>query len=98
VVILLFRAINNQSVVVAVFKVAGYTYGPILGLFLFGLLTKRKILDKWVPLVAVIAPVITYLISSYSEELFFGYKFGFELLILNGMLVVAGLFLLSRKK
>jgi SSS family solute:Na+ symporter len=98
VVILLFRAINNQSVVVAVFKVAGYTYGPILGLFLFGLLTKRKVLDKWVPLVAVIAPVITYLISSYSEELFFGYKFGFELLILNGMLVVAGLFLLSKKK
>jgi SSS family solute:Na+ symporter len=98
VVILLFRAINNQSVVVAVFKVAGYTYGPILGLFLFGLLTKRKVLDKWVPLVAVIAPVITYLISSYSEELFFGYKFGFELLILNGMLVLAGLFLLSKKK
>jgi Na+/proline symporter len=98
VVILLFRAINNQSVVVAVFKVAGYTYGPILGLFLFGLLTKRKVLDKWVPLVAVIAPLITYLISTYSEELFFGYKFGFELLILNGLLVVTGLFILSKKK
>jgi Na+/proline symporter len=98
VVILLFRAINNQSVVVAVFKVAGYTYGPILGLFLFGLLSKRKVLDKWVPLVAVIAPVITYFISTYSEELFFGYKFGFELLILNGLLVVTGLFILSKKK
>jgi SSS family solute:Na+ symporter len=97
VVILLFRAINNQSVVVAVFKVAGYTYGPILGLFLFGLLTKRKVLDKWVPLVAVVAPIITYFISTYSEELLFGYKFGFELLILNGLLVVTGLFLLSKK-
>jgi solute:Na+ symporter, SSS family len=98
VVILLFRAINNQSVVVAVFKVAGYTYGPILGLFLFGLLSKRKVLDKYVPLIAVIAPVITYFISTYSEKLFFGYKFGFELLILNGLLVVTGLFLLSKKK
>jgi len=97
IVILLFSAVNNQSVVVAVFKVAGYTYGPILGLFLFGLLTKRKVLDKWVPLVAVIAPVITYFISTYSEELFFGYKFGFELLILNGLLVVTGLFFLSKK-
>jgi Na+/proline symporter len=97
IVILLFSAVNNQSVVVAVFKVAGYTYGPILGLFLFGLLTKRKVLDKWVPLVAVVAPIITYIISTYSEELFFGYKFGFELLILNGLLVVSGLFFLSKK-
>jgi solute:Na+ symporter, SSS family len=97
VVILLFSAINNQSVVVAVFKVAGYTYGPILGLFLFGLLTKRKVKDKWVPLVAIIAPVICYFVSSYSEVLFSGYKFGFELLILNGLLVGAGLFILSDK-
>jgi solute:Na+ symporter, SSS family len=97
VVILLFRLINNQSVVVAVFTVAGYTYGPILGLFLFGLLSRRKVRDKWVPLVAVAAPVLSFFISKWSPILFSGYKFGFELLIVNGMLVVLGLFLLSKK-
>jgi len=96
-VILLFRAVNNQSVVVAVFKVAGYTYGPILGLFLFGLLSKRKVRDKWVPLVAIIAPVICYFISTYSKNWFNGYEFGFELLIVNGFLVFIGLFLLSER-
>ncbi len=96
-VILLFRAVNNQSVVVAVFKVAGYTYGPILGLFLFGLLSKRKVRDKWVPLVAIIAPVICYFISTYSKKWFNGYEFGFELLIVNGFLVFIGLFLLSER-
>lgn len=67
-VILAFRAVNDQSVVVAVFTVAGYTYGPILGLFLFGLLTKRKINDRWVPLIAVAAPALSYLISANSEK------------------------------
>jgi solute:Na+ symporter, SSS family len=81
-----FRAISNESVVVAVFTVAGYTYGPILGLFVFGMYTKRSVKDKWVPVVAVISPTLCYFISKYSEVLFHGYKFGFELLILNGMI------------
>lgn len=97
-VILIFRAINNQSVVIAVFTAAGYTYGPILGLFLFGLLTNRKVRDKMVPLVAIASPALTYLISAYSEKLFSGYKFGFELLILNGLLVFTGLLILSEKR
>lgn len=96
-VILFFRAINNESIVVAVFKVAGYTYGPILGLFVFGMYTKRKVIDKWVPFVGVAAPVICYFISSYSEFLFNGYKFGFELLILNGLITIAGLLIISKK-
>jgi len=95
VVILLFKAINNQSIVVAVFKVAGYTYGPILGLFVFGMYTKRKVKDKWVPLVGISAPVICYFISANSEFLFNGYKFGFELLILNGLITILGLFFIS---
>lgn len=98
VVILIFRMINNESVVVAVFKAAGYTYGPILGLFLFSFFNKQKIHDRWVPLVAVLAPVLSFVISSFSEEIFYGYKFGFELLILNGMLTVAGLYLLVNRK
>ncbi|HPF50030.1 MAG TPA: sodium:solute symporter [Draconibacterium sp.] len=95
--ILLFRAINNQSIVVAVFTVAGYTYGPILGLFVFGMFTKRNVRDKWVPLVAISAPVICYIISKNSATWFNGYQFGFELLILNGFITFIGLFTISRK-
>lgn len=97
-VILLFRAINNQSVVVAVFKVAGYTYGPILGLFLFGLLTNRSVRDNWIPLIAVAAPLISYIISLNSGKWLGGYSFGFEILILNGLLMMAGMFIISKKK
>ncbi len=98
VVILIFKAINNESIVVAVFRVAGYTYGPILGLFVFGMYSKRKVTDKWVPLVGISAPIICYFISKYSEKIFNGYEFGFELLILNGLITIIGLFLISKNK
>ncbi|MDX9882165.1 MAG: sodium:solute symporter [Prolixibacteraceae bacterium] len=94
IVILIFRLLNDESVVVAVFTAAGYTYGPLLGLFAFGLLNKRKVNEKYVPAVAVLSPVICYFLSLFSEQLFFGYKFGFELLILNGLLTYSGLLLL----
>ena len=97
-VILVFNAVNDDSVVSAVFKAAGYTYGPILGLFAFGLMTKRKVLDKAVPFIAIISPVLLYLINMFSEELLFGYEFGFELLIVNGALMFLGLFLFSKRK
>ena len=97
IVILVFKAINNESIVVAVFKVAGYTYGPILGLFVFGLYSKRMVNDKWVPLIGILAPLISYFLSVNSEVLFNGYKFGFELLIVNGVLMMAGLFIISKK-
>jgi SSS family transporter len=97
IVILIFRAINNESIVVAVFRVAGYTYGPILGLFIFGMYFKRKVKDKWVPVVAILAPVLCFFISKYSEIIFNGYSFGFELLILNGLITMLGLFLISEK-
>lgn len=96
-VILLFKVINDESIVVAVFKVAGYTYGPILGLFVFGLYSKRRVIDRYVPYVAILAPIICFFISKYSEILFNGYKFGFELLILNGIITVLGLRLFSVK-
>lgn len=97
-VILFFRTINNESIVMAVFRVAGYTYGPILGLFVFGMYSKRIVTDKWVPFVALISPVICYFISKYSETILFGYKFGFELLILNGLITIAGLWMISKKR
>jgi len=90
-VIILFKALNDESVVSAVFKVAGYTYGPILGLFAFGLISKRKVKDKVVPFIAGISPVLIYFINMYSEKFLFGYKFGFELLILNGLITFLGM-------
>jgi len=96
-VIVLFRLINNESVVTAVFKVAGYTYGPLLGLFAFGILTKRKVKDRWVPILGLLSPVLTYLININSVEWLWGYKFGFELLLLNGLIMFTGLLILTKK-
>jgi len=96
-VIVIFRLINNDSVISAVFTVAGYTYGPLLGLYFFGLFTKKTVKDKYVPIIAIISPVLAYLISLNSETLFWGYKFGFEVLILNGLITFIGLLLITKK-
>ncbi len=96
-VIVVFRIINNDSVVSAVFRVAGYTYGPLLGLFAFGILTKRKVRDYFVPAIGLLSPVITYIININSEAWLGGYKFGFELLILNGLIMFLGLLIFSYK-
>ncbi len=96
-VILIFKAVNNQSVVMAVFKVAGLTYGPLLGLFAFGLLTRYKVKDRLVPIVVVAAPVLSGLLNYYSEQILNGYQIGFELIIINGLLTFIGLFLVRIK-
>ncbi|OQX72356.1 MAG: sodium:solute symporter [Bacteroidetes bacterium 4484_249] len=96
-VILIFKALNDESVVSAVYKVAGYTYGPILGLFAFGLISKREVKDKAIPFIAVISPILVYFINMFSDTLLFGYKFGFELLIVNGALTYSGLFIFSKR-
>ncbi|MBA4302363.1 transporter, SSS family [Algoriphagus alkaliphilus] len=95
--ILGFYWLNDQSVINSVFIIAGYTYGPLLGLYSFGLFTKLKIKDRFVPHIAVAAPIITFIISQNSEKWLWGYKFGFEALILNGALMFLGLFLLRKK-
>jgi Na+/proline symporter len=97
-VIVLFRAINDRAVIDKLFTIAGYTYGPLLGLYSFGLFTKHQVKDRWVPLIALISPIICYFLSVYSENLLSGYKFGFELLIVNGMITFAGLFFLRIKQ
>ena len=98
VVIVLFRAINDQSVIKSIYTVAGYTYGPLLGLFAFGIFTKRKIRDRFAPIVAVLSPILCYIISANSEQWLWGYKFGFEILILNGLITFLGLWILSLRK
>ncbi|MCK4751303.1 MAG: sodium:solute symporter [Bacteroidales bacterium] len=95
--IMLFRAINDENVISAIFRVAGYTYGPLLGLYAFGLFTRRAVRDRWVPLLAILSPILSFLLSHFSEALFNGYKFGFELLIVNGGIMFAALLLTSRK-
>jgi len=97
IVIVVFRAINDRAVIDKLFTVAGYTYGPLLGLYAFGLFTKLKVKDKFVPLVAIISPLICYILSDYSQQWLWGYKFGFELLIINGMITFAGLLLIGNK-
>jgi len=97
VVIVIFRAINDMAVIDKLLTVAGYTYGPLLGLYAFGLFTKFQVHDKRVPIVAIIAPIISYAISYYSVELFNGYKMGFELLIINGILTFLGLLIIHIK-
>jgi hypothetical protein len=93
----MFRWINDQSVINSVFVIAGYTYGPLLGLYAFGLFTNWKVKDKFVPYLAVAAPLLTFTISQNSQQLLWGYKFGFEVLILNGFLMFSGLYLIRKK-
>lgn len=97
VVILVFQAINDESVISAVFKAAGYTYGPLLGLFTVGIFTQWKLNDRWVPAVCVLAPVLSYVIQENSQAWLFGYRFGFEILILNGLLTFGGLWLIRER-
>jgi len=97
-VILVFNAINDRSVLSALFKAAGYTYGPILGLFAFSLMTRYKVRDKWVPLVAVASPIISWFININSANWFNGYQFGYDLLVVNGALMFLGLWFLAVNK
>lgn len=96
-VILAFRWINDQSVINSVFVIAGYTYGPLLGLYSFGLFTKFAVDDKWVPYLAIAAPLIAFVVDRNSEEWLLGYRFGFEILILNGALMFLGLWLIRKR-
>jgi Na+/proline symporter len=95
-VILIFNSINDSSVVGMIFKVASYTYGPLLGLYAFGLFQKsRNVNDKLVPLICLLSPFLTYLINENSKILFSGYVFDNELIVLNGLITYLGLFLTS---
>nr|WP_246850432.1 sodium:solute symporter [Rufibacter roseolus] len=98
VVILLFRLYNDESIIATLFTLVGYTYGPLLGMYSFGLLTKRTVQDRLVPVFGVLSPVLTYVISANSQEWFWGYQFGFEVLLLNGLLMFLGLWLVSARK
>ena len=98
-VIILFNSLfKDVSVIWELFKAAGYTYGPLLGLFAFGILTKSQIKDKYVWIIAVIAPIVSFIINQYSVVLLNGYQIGFEILIINGLLTFLGLVLIRRQQ
>ena len=94
--ILLFRIFNNTSLIDAIYVMCSYTYGPLLGMFAFALLTRRAVADRWVPYIAVASPVICWVIESLTTALT-TYRFGYELLMLNGALTFAGLWAVSRR-
>ncbi len=96
-VIMMIYFLNSSSVVSLIFKIAAFTYGPLLGLYTFGLLMKTKtVVDKLVPVICILAPAITFVISVYSKDLFGNYEFAEELIILNGALTFIGLLLISK--
>ena len=93
-VIVIFKLINNDAVINNLFTWAGYTYGPLLGLYSFGLFTNKQVKDKFVPLICILSPVVCILLNDYSVALFNGYKFGFEMLIVNGTFTFIGLWMI----
>lgn len=96
-VIVIFKYVLEDNVISSLLQVASYTYGPLLGLFAFGIFTKLPIKDGYVWIVAIISVVLTYLINANSVEFLGGYEFGYELLILNGLLTFLGLLLIKKK-
>lgn len=97
VVIFIFNVLNNTSVIDAVYTLASYTYGPILGLFAFGLSVKAPVRDRYIPLVAIASPILCFILDRHSQAWFGGYSFSYELLLLNALFTYIGLLLLIRR-
>lgn len=95
-VIILFRYVLQENVISSLLQVASYTYGPLLGLFAFGIFTKIQLKDHLVWLIAIISVILTYIINAYSTQLFNNYVFGYELLIVNGLITFLGLYAIKR--
>lgn len=98
IVIVIFNSLSNDSVINELLKIAGYTYGPILGLFVFGMFTKRQLRDKYVIPVCIVAPVLSYFINTYSATLLGGFQFGVLIIALNGLLTFLGLWAISYER
>ena len=96
--IYVIHLLNNDSVIQTVYKVASYTYGPLLGMFCFGIFTKKSVRDRWIPIAVIAAPVITWIIDVNSVEWFNGYVFSHERLILNALLTFIGMICLIKQK
>jgi Na+/proline symporter len=94
--VMVFKWVNNQSMIGVILKVAAYTYGPLLGLFAFGILSRRRVTGSLVPVIAIAAPLICFLIDKFQKSIFGNFEIGLELLIINGALTFLGLLLISK--
>lgn len=95
--ILLFKTFNSTNLIDAIYILVSYTYGPLLGLFAFGLFTKYQVTDRWVPYFAILSPILCYALDVLAQQLW-GYHFGYELLMLNGAFTFAGLYVTRKKE
>ena len=95
--IIAFRLFNSMSIIDAIYTLCSYTYGPLLGLFAFGLITRRGVRDRWVPYICIASPVVCLILDTLVSDLT-GYKFGYEMLMINGSLTFAGLWALSERR
>lgn len=97
VLVVLFGYTQNRSIIDTIYTIVGYAYGPLLGMFAFGLFTRYQVRDRLVPLIAIASPLLCYIINTFTSH-FWGYQWGYELLLLNGMLTFAGLYIIRKKK
>jgi Na+/proline symporter len=98
-VIIVFSNYHDEALIRTIFKIAGYTYGPILGLFAFGLFTKRTITKtKWIPIVSLITPLFVYTLTCFAPRILWGYQFGLELIIVNGLVMFGLLLAVSERR
>jgi Na+/proline symporter len=96
--IIVFKQVNDQSVLYAFIRTSGFIYGPLLAVFFFGMYSKRKIQDWLIPVICILSPAVSVLIDQKSSDWFNGYEFGYDILLLNSILTLVALFLLSKKK
>lgn len=96
--VLIFHWIDNRSIIDLILKLAGYTYGPLLGLFAYGVLMKSKLKEKLVPIICLLAPCLSWILAENAPTLLNGFKFGYELLLVNGFITFLGLYLIREKE
>lgn len=95
--VMVFYWVNNPSMIGVILKVAAYTYGPLLGLFTFGIISRRQVIDKYVPVVCILSPIICFILDKYQDRIFNNFQIGLELLIINGLITMLGLLIISKK-
>ena len=96
--VMVFKWVNDPSMIGLLLKIAAYTYGPLLGLFSFGILTSKSVKDKLVPYICIASPILCFMLEKYQKVLFGSFEFGLELLIINGTITFLGLLLISADK
>lgn len=95
--IMVFSQVNNESVLYAFIRTSGFIYGPLVGLFAFGLSSKRSVPDRWIPVACILAPILCIILDQNSEKWFNGYAFGYDILVVNSLISFLGLYILSKK-